>query len=99
MHNTPEGYKCSLAACWSRLDASNLFVLHGENMTTFAVRTPGHSEPGLLYRNFPPLQHMCWSAPAEAVPLAAFPYAHVPVFATTVCLGPFVLDPATVLGR
>ena len=39
------------------------------------------------------------SAQAEAVLLAAFPYANVPVFAATACLGPFDLDPAEVLGR
>jgi len=39
------------------------------------------------------------SAPAEAVLLAAFPYANLPVFAATACLGPFDLDPAAVLGR
>ena len=37
------------------------------------------------------------TAPAEAVLLAAFPHARVPVVAATACLVPFLLDPAAVL--
>ena len=99
---------CSLTACWSRVDARILFVLYGKHMTALAVRTPGNFGPGLLYGNYPLpggvlrddlFSTGAGSAPAEAVLLAAFPYANVPVLAATACLGPFDLDPATILGR